>query len=88
MSGQGSVAGVASKGRARAPSAQDTPRQNHLLAALPLRDYECLLPDLKPIPLPLGWTIHRAGDRQKYLYFLTAGIVSKLSCHDGPSIHI
>jgi len=77
MSGQGSVAGVAWKGRARAPSTQHTPRQNHLLTALPLRDYERLLPDLKPIPLPLGWTIHRADDRQDYLYFLTAGIVSK-----------
>ena len=61
----------------RAPSAQHTPRQNRLLAALPLEDYERLLPDLEPVPLPLGWTVHRAGDRDKYLYFLTAGIVSR-----------
>jgi CRP-like cAMP-binding protein len=27
--------------------------------------------------LPLGWTVHRAGDSEKYLYFLTAGIVSQ-----------
>jgi CRP-like cAMP-binding protein len=26
----------------------------------------------------MGWSIHGAGDREKYLYFLTAGIVSKL----------
>ena len=61
----------------RALSAQHTPRENHLLAALPLEDYERLLPDLEPLPLPLGWTVHRAGDRDKYLYFLTAGIVSR-----------
>jgi CRP-like cAMP-binding protein len=45
---------------------------------LRLEDYERLLPDLEPVPLPLGWTIHGACDQDKYLYFLTAGIVSKL----------
>lgn len=54
-----------------------TPRQNHLLAALPRQDYERLLPDLEPFPLPLGWVVHDAGKREKYLYFLTAGIVSR-----------
>jgi len=69
---------IASRGRNRAVSAEHTPRQNHLLAALPLEDYERLLPDLEPVPLPLGWTVHGAGDREEYLYFLTAGIVSRL----------
>src|SRR5450830_799961 len=68
---------VASRDGKRAVSAGHTPRQNHLLAALPLEDYERLLPDLELVPLPLGWTVHRAGDREKYLYFLTAGIVSR-----------
>jgi len=27
--------------------------------------------------LPLGWTVHRGGDRENYLYFFTAGIVSQ-----------
>src|SRR5450759_4978517 len=67
----------ASTDRKGAVSAQHMPRQNHLLAALPLEDYERLLPDLEPVNLPLGWTVHRAGDREKYLYFLTAGIVSR-----------
>lgn len=56
---------------------QRTPRQNHLLAALPRQDYERLLPDLEPFPLPLGWVVHDAGKRENYLYFLTAGIVSR-----------
>jgi CRP-like cAMP-binding protein len=67
----------ASKGGKRALSAQHAPRQNHLLAALPLEDYERLLPDLQPVPLPLGWTVHLSGDAERYLYFITAGIVSR-----------
>ena len=62
----------------RAVSAPLTPRQNHVLAALPRADYERLLPDLEVVPLPPGWTVHEAGSREKHLYFLTAGIVSQL----------
>jgi CRP-like cAMP-binding protein len=58
-------------------SAQHTPRQNLLLAALPVADYARLLPHLEPVCLPLGWTVHSAGDREKHLYFLTAGVVSR-----------
>ena len=53
------------------------PTQNHLLAALPLVDYERLLPELEPVALPLGRTIHKSGDLDKYLYFPTAGIVCR-----------
>ncbi len=67
----------ASRDSKRAVAAQRTPTQNHLLAALPVEDFERLLPDLEPVPLPLGWTVHRAGDREKYLYFLAEGIVSR-----------
>jgi len=64
--------------RKRALSTGHTPRQNRLLAALPLEDYVRLLPNLEPVPLPLGWTVHSAGEREKYVYFLTAGIVSRI----------
>ncbi len=47
--------------------------------ALPVKDYNCLLPGMEPVPLPLGWTVHRAGDREKYLYFLPAGLVSRFN---------
>ena len=63
--------------RSRTLSAPQTPRRNQLLAALPQEDYERLRPDLEPVPLPLGWTVYGAGDRHTYLYFLTAGIVSR-----------
>ena len=54
------------------------PRRNHLLAAMPSDDYERLLPRLEPVALPRGWAIHDAGDRERHLFFLTAGIVSRI----------
>ena len=57
--------------------APHSPSQSQLLAALPPEDYERLLPKLEPVALSLGWTVHRAGDQEKHLYFLTAGIVSR-----------
>jgi CRP-like cAMP-binding protein len=45
---------------------------------MPPGDYERLLPRLEPAALPAGWAIHGAGDREEHLYFLTAGIVSRL----------
>ena len=68
----------APRGRKPAESAQHSPRQNQLLAALPPKDYERLLPDFEPFALPLHWTVHDAGDRDNYLYFVTEGIVSRL----------
>ena len=53
------------------------PAQNQLLAALPLADYERLLLDLEPVALPAGRTVHESGDEERYLYFLTAGIVCR-----------
>lgn len=68
---------VAFDDRSHCASAFHMPRKSRLLAALPRKDYERLLPDLEPFPLPLGWAVHRAGEREKYLYFLTAGIVAR-----------
>jgi len=68
----------ASGDRNRAVSARHAPRQNEILAALPPEVYERLLPDLEFVPLPMGWTIHAATEEDKYVYFITAGIVSRL----------
>ena len=38
--------------------------------------------------MPLGLSVHRPGDREKYLYFLTAGIVSRFYVmENGASAH-
>src|SRR5450830_1581797 len=59
-------------------SSPHTPKQNHLLAALPAEDYARLLPDLELIPMPLGWAIYESGAHIAYLYFPTTSIVSLL----------
>ena len=59
-------------------SSPHSPKQNHLLAALPAEDYARLLPDLELIPMPLGWAVYESGGRMRYLYFPTTSIVSLL----------
>jgi CRP-like cAMP-binding protein len=72
-----------------AVSGRHSPRQNHLLAALPAVDYERLLPDLELVPLPLGWAVYEAGGKLGYLYFPTTSIVSLLYVmEDGASAEI
>lgn len=54
------------------------PRQNRLLAGLPMQDYERILPHLELIPMPLGLAVCEAGLEMDYVYFLTSSIVSQL----------
>jgi CRP-like cAMP-binding protein len=55
-----------------------TPKQNHVLAALPAEDLARLQPDLELVPMPLGWAVYESGGRMSYLYFPTTSIVSLL----------
>ncbi len=64
--------------RKRAVPGAPEPRQNQLLAALSSVEYERLLSDLEPVVLPRGSTIYGAGDRERHLYFITAGLVARL----------
>jgi len=59
-------------------SSPHSPKQNHILAALPAADYARLLPDLELTPMPLGWAVYESGGRMGYLYFPTTSIVSLL----------
>ena len=61
----------------RAITTQPAPRQNHLLAALPLEEYERLKPYLELVSLRPGATVYDADEQEKYLYFLSAGIVCR-----------
>src|SRR5450759_4100607 len=56
----------------------NTPKQNHLLDALPATDYARLAPNLELIPMPLGWVVYESGGHLGYLYFPTSSIVSLL----------
>ena len=53
------------------------PARNQLLAALPPAVYDRLLLDLEPVALPAGRIVHESGGEERYLYFLTAGIVCR-----------
>src|SRR5476651_2052921 len=83
----GGIGSVRNKGHAEARAyhreayvmaSPHSPRQNHLLAALPAADYARLLPDLELTPMPLGWAVYESGGKLGYLYFPTTSIVSLL----------
>ena len=52
---------------------------NRLLATLPKKEYERMLPDLKRVPLDFGEVLYEPGDIIKYVYFPNDSIVSLLS---------
>ena len=57
-------------------SGKHSPNQNHLLAALPLHDYERLRVHLELVPMLLGEMIYEPGKKQSHAYFPTTSIVS------------
>ena len=59
-------------------SSPHSPKENHLLDALPAEDYAHLLPDLELVPMPLGWVVYESGVHMDYVYFPTTSIVSLL----------
>ena len=79
-----------SRDRARMPAAaRHSPRENHLLNALPPGDYERLAPFLEPVPMSLGDVLYEPGMRMRYVYFPTTSIVSLLYVmEDGASAEI
>jgi CRP-like cAMP-binding protein len=71
------------------PDAPNVTKKNRLLAALPEKDYERLLPNLEPIAMPLGWVVYETDSVQRYEYFPTDSIVSLLYVlKDGASAEI
>ena len=70
-------------------SSPHTPKQNHLLDALPASDYERLAPHLELIPMRLGDVLYESGDKLRYVYFPTTSIISLLYVmEDGASAEI
>jgi CRP-like cAMP-binding protein len=66
-----------------------SPRQNHLLEALPREDYERLAPQLELIPMKLGDVLYEPGTRMRHVYFPTTSIVSLMYVmEDGASAEI
>jgi len=66
-----------------------SPKQNHLLAALPAADCERLFPHLERVPLSLGAALYETDSVQEHVYFPVASIVSLLYVmQDGASAEI
>jgi CRP-like cAMP-binding protein len=66
-----------------------TPRQNHLLDALPAAEYERIASHLELIPMNLGDVIYEPGIKLRHVYFPTTSIVSLLYVmEDGASAEI
>ncbi|BCM24685.1 Crp/Fnr family transcriptional regulator [Methyloradius palustris] len=57
---------------------QHSPKQNHLLNALPVAEYTRLLPMLELVEMPLGEVLYESGGQLKHVYFPTSAIVSLL----------
>ncbi len=53
--------------------------ENQLLAALPLKEYQRLQPDLEQVSLDFGTILYEPGDVMPFVYFPNSGIVSLLS---------
>jgi CRP-like cAMP-binding protein len=54
------------------------PRTNHLLAALPLAEWQRWQPQLEAVELPLGQVLYESGSTLGHVYFPTTAIVSLL----------
>ncbi len=52
------------------------PHQNHLLAALPMAEFEHIAPYLEPVAMPLGEVLYESGGQLQHVYFPTTAIVS------------
>ena len=65
------------------------PINNIILAALPRKEYERLLPDLEFMSLPLDVSLYKSGDVIEYVYFPGEGVVSLVThMKDGATIEV
>ena len=55
-----------------------SPAQNHLLAALPIAEFDRLCPHLELVAMPLGEALYESGGKLQHVYFPTSSIVSLL----------
>lgn len=64
-------------------SARPPTPQNKILAALPTKEYNRLLPHLKLVTMPVGETLYEMEGRIKYVYFLNGAVVSLVTHMEG-----
>lgn len=61
--------------------------RNQLLSALPVNEFQALLPYLKPVEMPIGKVIYQVGEPIEHIYFPENAIVSTVTFfEDGSGI--
>ena len=75
------------------PPAVRTPTRgrpkNHLLAALPAKDFRRLLPYLKTVPIRAKQVLHKPGEPLRAVYFLNGGVASIVTMlSDGTMVEV
>jgi CRP-like cAMP-binding protein len=60
------------------PTTPTSPKQNHLLGAIPETEWERFAPHLTAVNLGLGEVIYESGSNQPHVYFPTDSIISLL----------
>ena len=66
-----------------------SPRQNHILAALPVERCESLFRHLELVAMPLGYSLYESDRQMQHIYFPTTAIVSLVHVmEDGASTAI
>ena len=69
--------------RCRPVPDRHSPRENHILDALPAEERERLFPHLGLVEMPLGMVLYEAGEALRHIYFPTDSIVSLLYTMEG-----
>lgn len=73
----------------KAPHFFGVPGENRILASIPRKEYEQLLPELAHVRLPQGKVLWNVGDAIPYAFFLLNGMVSLLSLtEEGASVEV
>ncbi|MEN3333136.1 MAG: hypothetical protein V7641_2501 [Blastocatellia bacterium] len=63
--------------------------ENRILASLPERDYQRILPDLKPVSLKLGEILYEADEAIRHVYFPIKSVASLIwKTGDGTTIEV
>lgn len=69
--------------RPKLPVVLIAPIANSLLAAIPRKDYQLLLPGLEPVALTYGEVLYEPGETIRHVYFPDSALVSLLTLADG-----
>src|ERR1700722_7202788 len=86
---RGKKASPAGSRAAKQAAPRHSPRENHLLDALPASDFERIAARLELVSLKLGDVLYEPGVQMRYVYFPTTAIVSLLYVmEDGASAEI